>query len=81
MSKANITSMNPADFSVTFALRNGDSRTYYYDPASFAAILGGSDPKDFTGSQDPPVDSAIGGEIGTSIGDALLDIGEIGAAL
>lgn len=83
MSRANITSMTPlpgGGGAVVFALRAGGERTYYYDDSNFAAILAGSDPKDFSGSDSPlSGGAAMSGEIGTSLGEAVIDIAELGA--
>jgi hypothetical protein len=76
MSRENITSMVPVKGggAVTFQLRRGGARTYYYSTPDFIAISAGADPKDFEGSQDPP--QTIGSEIGSAVGDVILDIGE-----
>ena len=68
--------MNPEDKSVTFQLRSGGSRTYWYESSDFLSILAGADPASFAGSQDPP---AVSGSTFGTIADAVIDIGEIGA--
>ena len=50
MSRNNIIDMDIRDFSVTFQLRRGGQRTYYYNMADFAEILDGADPANYTAS-------------------------------
>lgn len=76
MSRANIIAMNPRDNRVTFQLRNGDQRTYWYTANDFASISSGDDPKGYEGSQTPPTNQQSS-EIFGEIADAVIDIGEI----
>ncbi len=75
MSKANITGMNPRDFSVTFQCRSGEVRTYWYEKSDFFEILAGADPAGFSGSQTPTT-SGSGSQF-ADVADAVIDIAEI----
>ncbi len=57
MSRKNIIGMDVQSLSVTFSLRSGGTRTYYYELEDFAAIYGGDDPKDYAGSETPNTDA------------------------
>jgi hypothetical protein len=87
--------MDPDDYSVTFQLRSGDQRQYFYIASDFAEIAAGADPRGYAGSQTPlqqnhtGIDSDIvsAGEEGEAtvlvdeILDAIPDIIIGGAAL
>jgi hypothetical protein len=58
MSRGNIVDMTPSltAGSVTFALRTGESVTYWYSLDDFASIVAGSDPADFEPIDEPALD-------------------------
>lgn len=66
---------------VTFALRNGETRSYTYSPDAGVAIAGGADPADFAGEEggsddNDQISSGSIGEAGET-GEIAGDIGEI----
>jgi hypothetical protein len=75
MSRQNITSMSPSEegLVVTFAARSG-SRSYLYNLADGAQIVGGADPHDFNGHE---VGSSTGS--GSSGFSEILEDVEVGA--
>lgn len=57
---------------VTFALRNGETRSYTYSPDAGVAIAGGADPADFAGEEggSDDNDQISSGSIGETAGEA-----------
>ena len=82
MSRGNILSMIPdphGGLTVVFECHGGENRMYYYKPPDSLAILGGADPAQFAGERDGgPGAAGIVEDIAVDIGEAAIDIGEIG---
>jgi hypothetical protein len=79
MSTGNILSITPmhgGGCRVEFRCHRGPNRTYYYGAADAAAIMSGDDPANYDGS-DSPLGASGSGGFATSMGDAIIDAGEM----